>query len=59
MVTKNRLFSLDEESIEYINSIPRNKRSQTIREGLKLHKFQHRTVKNITNPQIKVKIHNA
>lgn len=59
MVTKNRLFSLDDEALSYIETIPKNKRSQTIREGLKLHKFKHRIEKNEEKPQIKVKLHNA
>ena len=56
MVTKSRLFSLDDESNGYIESIPKQNRSQVVREGLKLHKFQHRIEKNTQTPQIKVKL---
>ena len=36
MTTKSRLFSLDDESNGYIESIPKQNRSQVVREGLKL-----------------------
>ena len=55
MTTKSKLFSLDEETNAYVETIPKNKRSAAIREALKLHKFQHRVEKNTINPQIKVK----
>jgi len=59
MVSKSRLFSLDEESNGYIETIPKQARSQVVREGLKLHKFQHRDkkdVKNTEKPKAEVKI---
>ena len=56
MVNQNRLYSLDDETLAYMESIPKNKRSKTIREALKLHKYQHRVEKTTINPQIKVKI---
>ena len=55
MVNQNKLYSLDDETLAYMESIPKNKRSKTIREALKLHKYQHRVEKTITNPQIKVR----
>ena len=54
MPTKSKLFSLDEESNNYIETIPKNKRSAAIREALLLHKFQHRE-KPQENPQIRIK----
>ena len=56
MTTKSRLFSLDDESNGYIETIPKQERSQVVREGLKLHKFQHRAVKNTKKPEAEVKI---
>ena len=59
MTTKSKLFSLDEESNAYVETIPKNKRSAAIREALKLHKFQHREIKPekiIENRKLKVKI---
>ena len=56
MATKSRLFSLDDEANGYIESVPKQERSQVVREGLKLHKFQHRVVKNTKKPQAEVKI---
>lgn len=55
MATKSKLFSLDDETNQYIETIPKNKRSATIREALLLHKFQHRQEKTAQNPQIKVR----
>lgn len=57
MVTKSRLFSLDDDSNSYIESIPKQERSQVVREGLKLHKFKHREEKNADIPKIEVKLH--
>jgi len=51
MATKNRLFSLDEEAIDYIEAIPKNKRSETIRESLKLHKKLNGIVINQPKPK--------
>ena len=56
MTTKSKLFSLDDETNAYVETIPKNKRSAAIREALKLHKFQHRVEKNTINQQIKVKL---
>ena len=58
MVNQNKLYSLDDETLAYIETIPKNKRSQTVREGLKLHKLQHREnkVKNIEKPRAEVRI---
>ena len=56
---KNKLYSLDDETLSYIETIPKNKRSQVVREGLKLHKFQHREQKNIKiaeKPKAEVRI---
>lgn len=56
MVTKSRLFSLDDDSNNYIESIPKQERSQVVREGLKLHKFQHRKKELKEKPQAEVRI---
>ena len=56
MATKSRLFSLDNECDDYLNTIPKQKRSETVREALKLHKFKHREEKTTENPRLKVKI---
>ena len=45
MVNQNKLYSLDADTLAYINTIPKNKRSQTVRDALKLHKLQHREIK--------------
>lgn len=55
MVNQNKLYSLDDETLAYIQSIPKNDRSKTVREALKLHKYRHRDEKTIENQQIKVK----
>ena len=55
MVNHSKLYSLDDETLAYIESIPRNDKSKTVREALILHKFQHRVEKITENPQIKVK----
>ena len=57
MVNQNKLYSLDDETLAYIQTIPKNKRSQTVREGLKLHKLQHREQKPQTQPKIEVRLH--
>lgn len=41
MVNQNKLYSLDDETLAYIETIPKNKRSKTVRDALKLHKLQH------------------
>ena len=59
MTVKSKLFSLDDEANQYIETIPKQKRSEVVREGLKLHKFQHREkkeMKNTQKPQAEVKI---
>ena len=59
LVNQNKLYSLDDETLAYIQTVPKNKRSQTVREALKLHKLQHREkkdMKNIPKPQAEVKI---
>ena len=59
MVNQNKLYSLDDETLAYIETIPKNKRSKTVREALKLHKLQHREQKNIKNaekPKAEVRI---
>lgn len=55
MVNQNKLYSLDDETLAYIESIPKSERSRTVRDALKLHKYQHRIEKNTINPEIKVK----
>lgn len=53
----SKLYSLDDESLNYMESIPKNKRSQTVREALKLHKFQHREQKKEKNSsELKLKV---
>lgn len=60
MVNHSKLYSLDNETLDYIESIPKKERSKTVREALKLHKYRHRDEKIIQNEQeikkIKVKI---
>ena len=56
LVNQNKLYSLDDETLAYIQSIPKKERSKTVREALKLHKFQHRVEKNTINQQLKVKL---
>jgi len=46
MSTRNKIFSLDNEACEYIETIVKSKRSETIRQALKLHKKQNGIVKN-------------
>ena len=55
MVNQNKLYSLDEETLAYIESIPKKERSKTVRDALKLHKYRHRDEKITNNLQIKVK----
>ena len=55
MVNKPVTYSFDIETIEYLNTIPKNERSKTIREALKLYKFQHRAA-NYVKPKAEVKI---
>lgn len=55
MVNQSKLYSLDSETLEYIQSIPKNERSKTVRDALKLHKYRHRDEKITENPEIKVK----
>ena len=58
MTNKSMLFSLDYDSLEYLESIPKTKRSLVVREALELHKYRHRPV-NTTQPtpKIEVKLH--
>ena len=56
MTVKSKLFSLDDEANQYIETIPKQKRSEVVREGLKLHKFQHRE-KDKPQPKIEVRLH--
>ncbi len=54
-MTKSKLYSLDNETLDYIESIPKSERSKTVREALLLHKFKHREEKPQENPQIRIK----
>ena len=53
MTNKSMLFSLDYDTIEYIESIPKTKRSLVVREALELHKFRHRQPKDEKTTQKK------
>ena len=57
MVNKIVNYSLDEETLDYLKSMPARERSKTVREALKLHKHQHRNENNSIIPKIQVKIH--
>ena len=56
MARQNKLYTLDNETLAYIESIPKSKRSQTVREGLILHKYRHRTEIKEEIKKIKVRI---
>ena len=56
MTNKSMLFSLDFDSLEYLETIPKTKRSLVVREALELHKYRHRPVNNTENAKIKVKL---
>ena len=45
MVKQNKLYTLDNETLSYMETIPKSKRSQTVREAIILHKFRHREIK--------------
>lgn len=56
MVNRSKLYSLDDEALNYLETIPKNLRSQTVREALKLHKFQHRERKEEKPQELKIKV---
>ena len=56
MTKTNKLYTLDAETLAYIETIAKSKRSQTVREGLLLHKYKHRQEIKEEIKKIKVRI---
>ena len=56
MTKVNKLYTLDAETLAYIETIPKSKRSLTVREGLILHKYKHRNEIKEEIKKIKVRI---
>lgn len=59
MAKYNRLFSLDKDTEEFLDTIPKMKRSEVVREGIKLYKNlkkEQEIKKNPQKPRPEVKI---
>jgi hypothetical protein len=56
MAKQNKLYTLDNETLNYMETIPKSKRSQTVREAIILHKFRHRQEIKEEIKKIKVRI---
>ena len=51
MAKYNRLFSLDKDTEDFLDTIPKMKRSEVVREGIKLYKNLKKTQENIKKSQ--------